>query len=243
MYLGCSRDTYKPLDQLLYISSVIGDNCFIRLRGWSFSPWAVLLVLERLIPLSNKHSTYELDVGCPMASLRISHKAVALIRRVLSQSEIFLLRWPLCCLLVLILVKIIMLLLWWMNTEKLFLKHSLSLILLMAEMLCFLNFPPILLILPILRLAWRLQAIIGSLFILSSLRKDSFSMLSIQSKPMAGAKVQKSVSGKTIPLILFWLLTSSAMDSSYKHVLQMKIYFPCAPWHVSALIWWNPSVI
>ena len=38
---------------------------------------------------------------------------------------------------------------------------------------------------------------------LSSLRKDSFSMLLIRSKPMAGAKVQKSVSGKTIPLILF----------------------------------------
>lgn len=33
MYLGCSRDTYKPLDLFLYISSLIGDNCFIRLRG------------------------------------------------------------------------------------------------------------------------------------------------------------------------------------------------------------------
>ena len=29
MYLGCSRDTYKPLDLLLYISSLIGDNCLI----------------------------------------------------------------------------------------------------------------------------------------------------------------------------------------------------------------------
>ena len=29
MYLGCSRDTYKPSDLLLYISCLIGDNSFI----------------------------------------------------------------------------------------------------------------------------------------------------------------------------------------------------------------------
>lgn len=30
MYLGYSRDTYKPLDLLLYISDLIGDNDFIK---------------------------------------------------------------------------------------------------------------------------------------------------------------------------------------------------------------------
>lgn len=213
MYLGCSRDTYNPLDLLLYISGLIGDNCFIRLRGWSFTPWALLLVLERLIPLSNKHSAYELDVGCPLASLRILHKVVALIRWVVSQSKFFLLRCLICCSLVLILAKIIMLLPCWMKTEKLYLKLSLFLIRRMAATLYFPSFSPILLIPPILILAWKLLVTTGFLFIPSSLRKDSFFMSCMNPIQTDGWRKGTEIRKRKNDMIRFLLLTWFATDS------------------------------
>ena len=62
------------------------------------------------------------------------------------------------------------------ETEKLYLKLSLFLIRRMAATLYFPSFSPILLIPPILILAWKLLVTTGFLFIPSSLRKDSFFM-------------------------------------------------------------------